>query len=160
MKIKVLTAVSAALIGSAGLALADPDEDQLVINGDLEIVTEAAAPDHLSDVMDTIYSGWRFRSDETQELEMDDFDNPGMIFVDQAMDSWASAEGSEGKSCASCHGDDPSESMAGSARSIPSGMPMRPRSGRWRCRSTIAAKTRWAPTPTSTTARPWLRWRP
>ena len=113
MKIKVLTAVSAALIGSAGLALADPDEDQLVINGDLEIVTEAAAPDHLSDVMDTIYSGWRFRSDETQELEMDDFDNPGMIFVDQAMDSWASAEGSEGKSCASCHGDDPSESMAG-----------------------------------------------
>ncbi|MGR3321794.1 MAG: sulfur oxidation c-type cytochrome SoxA [Pseudooceanicola sp.] len=111
MKITSKAALSAALLGLATTAWAQ-DSDQLVINGDLEIVTEAEAPAHLEN-LSTIYSGWRFRTDETQSLEMDDFDNPGMIFVDQAMDAWATVEGSEGKSCASCHGDDPSESMAG-----------------------------------------------
>ena len=46
-----------------------------------------------------------FRSDETQALQMDDFDNPGMIFVEQAQEVWDTVDGSEGKSCASCHGD-------------------------------------------------------
>jgi sulfur-oxidizing protein SoxA len=57
-------------------------------------------------------SGWHFRSDETQALQMDDFENPAMVFVDQAMDSWETVEGSEGKSCASCH-DDVADSMKG-----------------------------------------------
>ncbi len=91
-------------------ALAGPDEDSLVINGDLEIVTETAAPAHMENI-DTIYSGWRFRSDETQALEMDDFDNPGMIGVESASEAWSTVEGTEGKSCASCHND--AESMAG-----------------------------------------------
>ena len=43
---------------------------------------------------------------------MDDFENPAMVFVDQAMDSWETVEGSEGKSCASCH-DDVADSMKG-----------------------------------------------
>jgi sulfur-oxidizing protein SoxA len=43
---------------------------------------------------------------------MDDFDNPAMVFVDQAMDTWTTAEGSAEKSCASCH-DDVEDSMAG-----------------------------------------------
>ncbi len=42
---------------------------------------------------------------------MDDFDNPGMLGVEAASETWAEVEGTEGKSCASCH-DDP-ESMAG-----------------------------------------------
>ena len=91
-------------------ALAGPDEDTLVINGDIEIVTEAKAPAHM-DGIDTIYSGWRFRSDETQALQMDDFDNPGMIGVESASEAWSTVEGAEGKSCASCHND--AESMAG-----------------------------------------------
>ena len=113
MKHGTLALISAALIGTSGFALAEADDHELVINGDIDIVTEAPAPEHLSDVMDTIYSGWRFRSPETQELEMDDFDNPGMIYVDQAMDAWGEVEGEANKSCASCHGDDPAESMAG-----------------------------------------------
>ena len=44
--------------------------------------------------MDQIMSGWHFRSDETQVLEMDDFDNPGMIFVDEGRDQWNAVEGS------------------------------------------------------------------
>lgn len=93
-----------------GSAWADPDDDQLTINGDIPIVTEAAAPDHM-EYVDTIYSGWRFRSDETQAFQMDDFDNPGMLGVENAMVDWETADGSEGKSCASCHG--AAEDMAG-----------------------------------------------
>ena len=96
--------------GVGSMALAGPDDDQLVINEEIEIVTEAPAPEHLENI-DTIYSGWRFRADETQAVQMDDFDNPAMIFVEAAAESWETAEGSEGKSCASCH--DGVDSMAG-----------------------------------------------
>lgn len=100
-----------ALLGgfAASAAYADESAD-LVVNGDTEIVVRTSAPEHL-DALDEVLSGWVFRSDETQELQMDDFDNPGMVFVDQAIDQWEVAEGSEGKSCASCH--DSPESMAG-----------------------------------------------
>lgn len=107
MKFKVLT-VAALTAALPTLAAAGPDDDTLVINGEIEIATKVAAPAHMEETgIDTVMSGWHFRADETQALEMDDFDNPGMIFVDKALDSWASVEGSEGKSCASCH-DDPS----------------------------------------------------
>ncbi len=96
--------------GIASGAFADADQDKLTINGEIEIVTEVKAPAHLENV-DTIYSGWRFRSDETQAFQMDDFDNPGMIGVENAQEDWDTVDGSEGKSCASCHG--ASEDMAG-----------------------------------------------
>ncbi|MEM7752119.1 MAG: sulfur oxidation c-type cytochrome SoxA [Pseudomonadota bacterium] len=89
-----------AFVGAS--AWAGPDEDSLVINEELDMVTETAAPAHLENVS-TIYSGWRFRTDETQSLQLDDFDNPAMIFVDQAIDLFNTLDGSEGKSCASCH---------------------------------------------------------
>jgi len=95
---------AAALGGFAQFAAADEDAS-LVINGELEIVTEAPAPAHLDGALRTIYSGWVFRSDETQIMQMDDFDNPGMIFVEEAMVAWNTPQGTEGKSCADCHGD-------------------------------------------------------
>ncbi|MEC7258348.1 MAG: sulfur oxidation c-type cytochrome SoxA [Pseudomonadota bacterium] len=84
---------------------------KLVVNGEIEMVTETEAPAHL-DAFDTIYSGWTFRTAETRMLQMDDFDNPAMVFVDQAAETWDTVDGSEGKSCASCHGD-VAEGMAG-----------------------------------------------
>jgi sulfur-oxidizing protein SoxA len=109
MKIKAVTAIAAALIATSAFA----DEDaELVINGEIEIVTKTAAPAHLSDAMDEILSGWRFRSEGTQAMQMDDFDNPGMSAVDAAAEAWDTVEGSEGKSCASCHGA-AEDSMAG-----------------------------------------------
>jgi len=111
MKIKALTAIAAVLVSVPAFVAAD-EEAELIVNGEIEMVTKTAAPAHMSDVMDEILSGWRYRSDETQELQMDDFDNPGMIFVDQGMDDWSKVEGTEEKSCASCHGD-VEESMAG-----------------------------------------------
>jgi len=96
-------------------AFAEAD-DKLVINDELEMVTKTAAPEHM-EYVDTIRSGWTFRTPETQALQMDDFDNPGMIFVDQGMDSWNAADGGAGKSCADCHGD--VESMAGLRATLP-----------------------------------------
>lgn len=97
----------------AGLANEDAE---LVVNGEIEMVVRTEAPDHVP--MKTIYSGWVYRNDETQQLQMDDFDNPGMIFVDQALDSWEEVDGAAGKSCASCH-DDPMASMEGVRAAYP-----------------------------------------
>lgn len=110
MKTQVFAA--AAVLALPLAAAAGPDDDTLVVNEEIEMITKTAAPEHLSDVMDEVMSGWHFRSDETQALQMDDFENPAMVFVDQALETWEAAEGSEGKSCASCHGD-VEESMAG-----------------------------------------------
>ena len=96
--------------------MAEPDDDTLVINDELEMITEAAAPEHLEWV-DTIYSGWRFRTDETQSLQLDDFDNPAMLTVDAAIDAFNTVDGSMGKSCASCHSGP--EEFAGLTASMP-----------------------------------------
>jgi sulfur-oxidizing protein SoxA len=96
--------------------LAEPDDDSLVINEELQMVTETEAPDHL-EYVNTIYSGWRFRTDETQALQLDDFDNPAMLTVDAAIDAFNTVDGSEGKSCASCHAGP--EDFAGLTASMP-----------------------------------------
>lgn len=109
---RALLTSAAVAIFSGGFAAAqqEPPAANLLINEETEIVTEAKAPDYI-DGLDTVYSGWRFRASETQAMELDDFDNPGMIFVEQAQEVWDTVDGSEGKSCASCH--DGPESMAG-----------------------------------------------
>lgn len=106
--------VAAMALGSiASFAMAQDDGADLVINGEIEITVRAPAPAHMSDTgIDTILSGWVFRSDETRQLEMDDFDNPAFLAVDQGIEAWNTVEGTEGKSCATCHGD-VEESMAG-----------------------------------------------
>ncbi len=102
-------AICLALALPFGSAMADQDAD-LVINGEIEITVRAPAPEHLENLRE-IYSGWTFRSTETQAFQMDDFENPGMIFVEPAIDAWNTVEGEAGESCASCHGGP--EEMAG-----------------------------------------------
>ncbi|MCK8484953.1 sulfur oxidation c-type cytochrome SoxA [Aliiroseovarius sp. S2029] len=109
-KLHGIAALVAAFFTGAAIATAD-ENAELVINGDIEIVTKTAAPAHLSDALDEVMSGWRFRSDQTQSMQMDDFDNPGMLGVENGAEIWATAEGTEGKSCADCHG--APEEMAG-----------------------------------------------
>ncbi|WP_425043500.1 sulfur oxidation c-type cytochrome SoxA [Primorskyibacter sp. S87] len=111
MNYKAMTAI--AILAAAPLsAMAGADDDKLVVNDEIEMVTKTAAPAHLADAVDEVMSGWHFRSDETQALQMDDFDNPAMVFVDQAMEQWEAVEGEAGKSCASCH-DSVEDSMKG-----------------------------------------------
>jgi sulfur-oxidizing protein SoxA len=100
---------------SVGAVQADPNDNQLVIEGET-IPTEAKAPE--GSPFDKLYSGWRYRSPETQALQMDDFENPGFPLVDRGQALWSTVDGSAGKSCASCH-NDASESMKG----VRAGMP-------------------------------------
>ena len=110
MKFKALTA-AVALIAAGAAYAGGADDDTLVINGEIEMTTKAPAAAHLDGALDEVISGWHFRKDGTQSMQADDFDNPGMIFVEKAVDSWNTAEGSAGKSCADCHGEP--EAMAG-----------------------------------------------
>ena len=91
-----------------------PDNDTLTIEG-VEIVTEVKTPE--GHPLDVIYSGWRFRKDETQALEMDDFENPAMVAVEYAAELWETPAGTSNKSCADCHGD--VSSMKGLRANLP-----------------------------------------
>jgi len=116
----LLGGASAAIlaVAAAGVGLADiRTGDSLVINGDMEMITEAAAPEHLDGALSTIYSGWVFRTDETRAMQADDFDNPGMLYVEQGQEAFETAMGTEGNSCASCH-ENP-ESLAGVRSTYP-----------------------------------------
>ena len=108
---KRLTAAFTVCLIAGAPAWTGPVDDTLVLNEETEIVTRTAAPPASADVFDEVISGWHFRGDETRVMQADDFDNPGMIFVEKAKDTWNMAEGSEGKSCADCHG--APEEMAG-----------------------------------------------
>ena len=113
---KMTKAVASVLaLSCATLAIADEDAT-LMVTEELTVVTKAAAPSHMENV-DEIFSGWTFRANETQALQLDDFDNPSFVFVDQAMDVYAKVDGSEGKACSSCHED--VEEFAGLSATMP-----------------------------------------
>jgi sulfur-oxidizing protein SoxA len=113
---KLTGAILATLLTTTG-TYADPVDDTLILNEETELVTRTAAPAHVSEELYEVMSGWLFRGKETRAMQADDFDNPGMIFVEKAQDTWVTAEGSEGKSCSSCHDD--MDSMAGVKATYP-----------------------------------------
>lgn len=115
MMITKLLQTVAALSLMAGVAVAGEDA-KLLINEEDMMITEAAAPAHTEN-LDRIYSGWIYRATETQALQLDDFDNPGFVFVDVGIDLYNEVDGSEGKSCANCHDD--VESFAGLTARMP-----------------------------------------
>lgn len=96
-------------------AFADADKDVLTIESET-MITDVKAPS--DSPLSHIYSGWRFRADETQSLQMDDFENPAFTAVETGEELWNAVEGSAGKSCASCH-NDASDSMKGVRASMP-----------------------------------------
>ena len=98
----------------AGSAFADQDA-KLTIEGE-EMTIRASAPAHTENLSE-ITSGWIYRSTETQALQLDDFDNPAFVFVDQCIDLFVQADGSEGKACADCHAD--VEDFAGLRTALP-----------------------------------------
>lgn len=101
---------TALLIGGvATVGHAGPDNKTLMVEG-VTIATDVAAP--AGSPFERLYSGWRFRKAETQQLQMDDFENPAMPTVDIGADLWNTADGEAGKSCASCH-NEAEESMKG-----------------------------------------------
>ena len=101
---------AALILGATGQGFADPNDAVMTMDDGSTILTDVKpAAGH---PLDHLYSGWRFRAAETQTLQLDDFENPGFPAVDAGEASWSKVEGSEGKSCASCH-DDAATSMKG-----------------------------------------------
>jgi sulfur-oxidizing protein SoxA len=100
IKNALMTLSATVLAGSLAWA---GEDSSLVVEGQ-EIKIRAQAPAHVEN-LDMVYSGWVFRKDETQALQMDDFDNPAFVFVDDGIDLFNKIDGSAGKSCASCHAD-------------------------------------------------------
>ena len=100
LRTSIVLAAGFGLIATA--AVAEPDDNQLVIDGQT-IVTDLEAPD--DSPLDHIYSGWRFRSPETQQLQTDDFENPAFAAIEDATAEFETVDGSAGKACASCHED-------------------------------------------------------
>ena len=116
----VASAFAMALASAASIAIADPaEETEIVINdGELALPARAPAPELLDGALDEVLSGWLFRDEDTRAMQMDDFENPALVFVDQGLEAWDAVEGSESKSCASCHAD-MSESMKGVRAHMP-----------------------------------------
>lgn len=108
-------ATLAAAVMAVGAAAAQADENaELVIDGQ-KLATRVAAP--AGHPLDEIRSGWTYRSVETQALQLDDFENPGMIYAEEGFALWSEVSGAENKSCASCHND--ISSMAGLRAAMP-----------------------------------------
>ena len=102
--------------GLSGMAMSEPVDEKLVIDGEIEMVTKTAAPK--GHPFDEVLSGWLFRTKETRALEADTFQNPGMLEVEEGEAIWNTIEGTEGKSCATCHGE-AAESMKGVGARFP-----------------------------------------
>ena len=113
MRGKILPFAIALLVTSA-TAVAQ-DSKKLVIDGET-LASTVMAPAHV-EAFDTLYSGWHFRSKETQDLQLDDFESPAMVFVDGAIDQFNTVEGVEGLSCQSCHNN--VEDFAGLRATLP-----------------------------------------
>jgi sulfur-oxidizing protein SoxA len=107
-----ITALLSAGAIMAGAAHAEPVEDTLILNGEIEMTTWTEPSEVVEGKLPELISGWHFRGTETRAMQADDFDNSGMIFVEDAMDDWYTPTGDAGNSCASCH-DDPADSMKG-----------------------------------------------
>jgi len=67
---------------------AEPVDEVLVIDGEIEMITKV--PSVEGHPIDTIYSGWHYRTPETRAVEADSFANPGMLGVEQGEEIWLS----------------------------------------------------------------------
>lgn len=63
-------------------------------------------------------SGYTYAKAETRAIQDDDFENPGMLWVEHGEEVWNEVNGAAGKSCATCH-NDASESMKGVGATYP-----------------------------------------
>ena len=63
-------------------------------------------------------SGYVFADPATRAMQDDEFQNPGLLWVETGKQLWLSADGAAGKSCQSCHGD-AAPSMKGIATAYP-----------------------------------------
>ncbi|QXX73270.1 sulfur oxidation c-type cytochrome SoxA [Methylovirgula sp. HY1] len=80
--------------------------------------TQAADSNLAKYSVGTKHSGYVLASPATRAMEDDEFQNPGMLWVETGKKLWSTADGANGKSCHSCHGD-AAKSMKGIATAYP-----------------------------------------
>lgn len=116
---RTLALATACVAALTGVALADPDlTAELVIDGELHLITRAPSDDVITPNLAERYSGFLFRDQATRDMQMDDFENPAMLAVEEGAELWSTPEGTAGQSCQDCHGE-ASDSMAGVRASMP-----------------------------------------
>lgn len=116
LTIGVLASVGvAAMVAVAGAQDLQTEPMKLVIDGET-LMTRVKAP--AGSPFPELISGWEFRKPGTRKMELDDFDNPAFLWVDQGEELWSTVEGAQGKSCATCH-NEASESMKGVRAAFP-----------------------------------------
>ena len=69
------------------------------------LVPQFLAAQAQSSPPDTRRSGFDYMTPSTQEMQRDDTQNPGMLWVKQGEALWSAKAGASGQSCASCHGE-------------------------------------------------------
>lgn len=111
LKTAATVAIGGILVSGAGMSANAQD----LPAGIDTIKVKPTSADH---PLDEIYSGWHYRSPETQELQTDDFENPAFLWVEKGEELWSEVDGEAGKSCQSCH-NDASESMKGIGAVMP-----------------------------------------
>lgn len=107
--------IVALVTGVSVSSLHSEQANKLEIDGE---TIKTRAPSSNGHPLDELISGWEFRKKSTQELQKDDFQNPGFIWIEIAEELWSKVEGKAGKSCASCH-NDAKVSMKGVGASMP-----------------------------------------
>jgi len=71
-----------------------------------------------ADEEENLKSGYAYAAPATQGLQDDDFANPALLLLEDAEVAWSEIDGTEGKSCASCH-PDPATQMKGVGNAYP-----------------------------------------
>lgn len=69
-------------------------------------------------VMAELISGYEFLSTQAQEMQDDDFQNPGYLMIESGLEVYNKA-GENDKTCAACHGDDAQQLLAKSIAQYP-----------------------------------------
>ena len=90
-------------LGTAGITLAEPPD---LSNPEFKDYTDG-----------TRYTGFVISDPTTREMQLNDIENPSMMWVENGEALWSQVEGEAGKSCASCHKEP--ASMKGKSSSYP-----------------------------------------
>lgn len=67
--------------------------------------TTAVKPSSSDHPFEELWSGYKYAKTDTQAMQDDDFENPGMAWHDVGEELWSKVDGGAGKSCMSCHND-------------------------------------------------------
>lgn len=66
--------------------------------------TKSVAPLVKDNPLSNLWSGFYYAKDETKAMQMDEFENPGILYVEEGEVLFNKKAGKADKSCASCHG--------------------------------------------------------